>query len=74
VEKKEAGGIWIETKPKPKYMNNERYGRKDDEEKKDTKKKINPWDCGRAIYVAVRPLFSVFFFLLFLFFSLLFLI
>jgi hypothetical protein len=39
VEKKEAGGIWIETKPKPKYMNNERYGRKDDEEKKDTKKK-----------------------------------
>lgn len=35
-KKKEAGGIWIETKPKPKYMNNERYGRKDDEEKKDT--------------------------------------
>lgn len=47
----------------------ERYGRKDDEEKKDTQKKKqkNPWDCGRAIYVAVRPLFSVFFFLLFLF-------
>ena len=50
----------FELKQKPKYIHNERYGRIDDEEKKD-KKIENLQDCGRAIYVAVCAHFSRYF-------------
>lgn len=60
----------FELKQKPKYIHNERYGRIDDEEKKDKKKtpkKIEKPSRLREGYICsgVRPLFSVFLFFLF---------
>jgi hypothetical protein len=60
----------FELKQKPKYIHNERYGRIDDEEKKDKKKtpkKIEKPSRLREDYICsgVRPLFSVFLFFLF---------